>query len=102
MKEVVEILTTVFTFVALVFYNAFCWGFVASILIAWFVVPVYPDFVKLTWLQYAGIMLVIQCFLPTSSCTIKEEYKDKDKMILRFIINPWLLLLIGAILHLIY
>lgn len=75
---------------ALLFYLAFSWGYVATVFSAWFVIPVFPEFPVLTWIQYAGIMFFASTIIRSHPTHIKEEYKDKSSMISYSFLHPWI------------
>lgn len=92
----------IFIFGFLVFYTSFSWGYVATVIANWFIIPLFPEFPQFTWLQYAGIMFFISCFVHGSLKEIKKEYKDENMTWINIISAPWLTLLGAWILHLIY
>jgi hypothetical protein len=77
----------------LVLYSTFSWGYVASIIYMWFVIPVFPEVPVLLWYQFAGFMLLFNCFNHKSSTTIKKEFKEKNIDIVMMFLSPWLTLL---------
>lgn len=78
----------------LVIYGAFSWGYVASIIYAWFIIPTFPNAPELMWWQLAGIMFFVNCFVHNSSVHyMKDEYKDETNGFIVFFIGPWLTLL---------
>ncbi len=87
---------------SVVLYGSFSWGYVATIISTWFIIPLYPQFPQFTWLQYAGIMFFINCFVRFSPERIKKEYKDELNGWVTLILGPWLTLLGAWILHLFY
>lgn len=90
-------LTLVFTILLipfLVLYLSFSWGFVASIIYSWFITPVFPNSPDLNWMQFAGIMFFINCFVHSStSAYIKDECKDSTNGFTTSVLSPWMLLL---------
>lgn len=88
----------------LVLYSSFSWGFVATIIYKWFVLPLFPQFPVLTWIQFAGIMFFINCFVHGFSqvSNIKKEYRDELNGFITLILAPWLTLFGAYILHLFY
>lgn len=78
----------------MVIYSAFSWGYVASIIYTWFILPTFPDAPTLLWWELAGIMFFINCFVHESAKdTIKKEYKEEYSGLIGVIIHPWLVLL---------
>lgn len=77
----------------LVLYTSFAWGYVASILYIWFILPIFPNAPELTWIQLASIMIFLNCFIKVSKTHIKEEYEDNSAQWTNMILNPWLTLL---------
>lgn len=76
----------------IIMYNAFAWGYVSSIIYAWFIIPIFPEAPVLTWIQLAGIIFLLQSIMPISPSYIKDEYRDKVQQWTNFILNPWLIL----------
>lgn len=75
----------------LVIYGAFAWGYVASVIYGWFILTTFPQAPVLTWVQLAGIMFLVNCFVHnTTTNYIKKEYKDET---VASLIAPWLTLL---------
>lgn len=93
MKLLLKIIATPFIFIALITYTAFSWGIVAKTIATWYIIPIFPKFPLLTWYQYAGIIFFIHSIAPTSSNNIKDEYKEEYMDLIKFLINPWTLLL---------
>ena len=74
----------------LVFYNAFAWGYVSSIIYTWFIIPIFPETPVLTWMQLAGIMFLVNCFVHnTTTNYIKKDYKDETTGLILGLISPW-------------
>jgi len=86
----------------IVLYSSFSWGYVATIFWGWFIIPLFPDLHSFTWIQFAGIMFLVNCFTSYSKIQIKDEYKDNVVSWTQIILAPWLTLLGGWILHLFY
>ncbi len=102
MEILLQFLGVLFLIPFLVLYSSFSWGYVATIFYSWFIIPLFPQLPIFTWLQFAGMMFMINCFVHISKSNIKEEYTNKTEGIILIFINPWLTLLGGWILHLIY
>jgi hypothetical protein len=77
----------------LVLYSSFAWGYVASVIYSWFIIPTFPEAPLLTWVQLAGIMFLVNCFVKGSSTSIKKEYQDNSDVWTKVILHPWLTLL---------
>lgn len=88
------ILIGLFVVILFVFYQTFAWGYVASIIYAWFVIPTFPHAPVLTWTQLAGVMFLVNCFVhsDTSLSYLKSEYKDNTNGFITSILSPWLTL----------
>jgi len=86
----------------IVLYSSFSWGYVATIFWGWFIIPLFPDLHSFTWIQFAGIMFLVNCFTKHSKTQIKDEYKDNVVSWTQLIVAPWLTLLGGWVLHLFY
>jgi len=101
-----EILITIVGIITIIpflsLYVSFSWGYVATIISAWFIQPLFPEFPVFTWLQFAGIMFFINCFTNHGSSQVKKEYKDETQNLITLFLSPWLLLFAAWILHLIY
>jgi hypothetical protein len=77
----------------IILYNCFSWGFVASKIASWYIIPLFPEFPVLTWVEYAGIMFFVSCFINTNKTSIKDEFRDDIAALAGNLINPWLTLL---------
>lgn len=78
----------------LIIYEAFSWGYVASVIYGWFILTTFPQAPVLTWIQLAGIMFLVNCFVHnTTTNYIKKEYKDEIVGLGTSLIAPWLTLL---------
>lgn len=95
MKIILALLVAALIFVATVFYISFAWGYVASVIYSWFILPIFPDLPHFTWIQLAGIMFFVNCFVHSSTthAYLKDEIKDKNKGIDAQLAAPWILLL---------
>ena len=82
----------------LVLYSSFAWGYVASIIYRWFILIIFPTAPHLTWIQLAGIMFLVNCFVHDSTITVlKDEIKDKKAMWINTLIRPWAVLLAASL-----
>jgi hypothetical protein len=81
----------------LVLYNAFSWGYVASVLYTWFVVSVFPEIIVFKWWEFAGFMFFITCFTYKSNSSKVSVVSFSNS-----ILNPWILLLSAWIFTFIY
>lgn len=86
----------------IVLYSSFSWGYVATIFWGWFILPLFPDLHSFTWIQFAGMMCLVNCFTNHKTFKIKKEFEDKTQTWSSIILAPWLTLLGGWILHLFY
>lgn len=102
MEIIITLIGIIFFIPLLVLYSSFSWGYVATIISAWFIIPLFPQMPVLTWLQFAGIGFFINCFVHKSSTSIKKEYKDSSGDYITTFLSPWLTLLGAWILHLFY
>ena len=98
MQQLLIFIGSVVVVLGLILYSAFSWGFVATIISEWYIIPLFPWFPVLTWKQYAGIMLFINCFFHKyNGENIKDEFK-KDRAGIGYLVNPWGVLLVSYIL----
>jgi hypothetical protein len=81
--------------VGTVLYNVLSWGYVCYKFWSWYVTPVFTDLPIVEFWQAVGLMFFISLFKNHSSISIKSEFQDKSSSITSFIINPWILLVIG-------
>ena len=104
MEAILILLGTLVLIPFFILYSSFSWGYVATIISSWFILPIFPQVSELTWIQYAGIMFFINCFVHGSSTAnnIKKEYQDEKNSLIIQLIAPWLTLLGAWILHLFY
>ena len=79
----------------LILYSSFSWGYVATVFQDWFITPIWPDLIKLSWKQFAGISFFIGCFIRPSQISIKEELKDNTQTYTYDLIGPWIVLASG-------
>jgi len=101
MKHILVILGLLIFVPLALLYNAFSYGFVATMFADWFVYPVFPNFPKLNWIQFVGLSYFIMCIFPKNSTMIKDEFQEERiaKWIM-IIIAPWFLLLAGGLIKL--
>ena len=92
MKILAIIIGSILLIFGLLIYTTFAWGFVASIIYGWFVLPIFPDAPTLNWLELAGLMFVVRCFIHPPNDQIKDEYKDNTSSMITGLILPWTLL----------
>ena len=80
-------------------YHVFSYGYVTYIFYGWFVLPMIPQLPHFTVLQFVGFILFLSVLRPESETHLKDEFKDQMTMWLSLIINPWLMLFLGWIVH---
>ena len=80
-------------YIPFLLYNTFAWGYVASIIYGWYVLPLSGLFPEMEWYQFAGIMFFVNCFVHTSNYQFKEDIVDTNKTISSYLLAPWLVLL---------
>lgn len=80
--------------IAIVLYNSFSWGYVASVIYKWFILTQFADLPSIEWWQFAGIMFFINCFIHnTTTFYLKDEVKDNKRGLILSLISPWMALL---------
>ena len=80
-------------------YNSFAYGYVTSVFYGWFILPMFPNLPHFSYIQFVGITLFLIGLLPKqSSSNIKSEYTD-NSLLFGSIFSPWLILIMGAIIH---
>lgn len=93
------ILIAILFIIGVIVYNAFSYGYVASVFYGWFILPMFPNLPHFTYLQFVGITLFLIALFPKhSSSNVKSEYKDDNGLWGTFL-KPWILLILGAIIH---
>jgi len=97
-----KLIEVIFLIPLTVLYSSFSWGYVATIISAWFIIPLFPQMPIFTCIQFAGIMFFANCFIRSTSSNIKKEYKDSSGDYITTFLSPWLILLEAWILHLFY
>lgn len=90
--EALGILLLAFLFVI---YNAFSWGYVASVFYGWFVLPHFPNFPQFGWVEFVGFILFIGVLTSKSYRHIKDEHIDKTTTTVSLFLGPWLTLFLG-------
>lgn len=93
MEALIMIIGILFLLPVLAFYQAFCWGYVSSVLYIWFVIPLFPEAPQIFWYQFSGLIFLYTCFSHRIGSSIKEEYKDKKAYWITFVTSPWMTLL---------
>lgn len=103
MTKLITSLIVVFIGVPLVIiYSSFSWGYVAQIFEGWFVIPVFPSFKPITWVQYAGLMCFASTIVRPSVTFMKEEFEEKTNKYAYVILGPWMALLGGWIFKIVF
>lgn len=102
MKNLFVLLGVLAVIPLFILYSSFSWGWVASVLLEWYIVPVFPNTPILSWMQLAGIMFFVTCFTYHTKTEIKDEYEDKTAHTINVILAPWLTLLCAWVFHLFY
>jgi hypothetical protein len=102
METLLILVGTIFILPLLILYSSFSWGYVATVLSNWFIIPLFPEFPQFTWIEYSGIMFFIDCFIHLPKTQVKDEYIDKTSQWVKLILSPWIVLFGAWILHLIY
>lgn len=94
MEALLTLIGVVFLIPLLVIYQSFAWGYVASVIYTWFIIPTFPNVPELLWWQLAEIMFFVNCFVHDGTKNwIKKEYRDETNGLWISLGNPWLLLL---------
>lgn len=96
-----EILLGVLVLVGLlIIYSSFCWGFVAYKFYGWFVLPSITTLPNFTITEFIGFVLFVSVFTSKKvSDSIKDEYKDKSSNWIQILVNPWVTLFCGWLIH---
>lgn len=92
------LLLTLFA-VVVILYSAFAWGFVVSKFYLWFILPVFPSLPYFSILQFIGFLLFLSAVMPKHYSGLKDEYEDKSKIWSYGLLNPWITLTIGYLIH---
>jgi len=108
-KKIMELLAILGGSVAAVFiilfaicYGAFVWGLVFWKFWYWFLLPVFPNYPAITFVQAVGLMLVVSLFKNHSQIQIKKEYKDSNSTAAMEFLAPLFLLGIGWLFKVIF
>lgn len=83
-------------------YNAFAWGYVASIFYKWFVLPSFPNFPHFGYVEFIGFLMFISVMTHKHSTPIKDEYKDKNTEYFALFLGPWLTLFLGWLVKIVF
>lgn len=102
MKNLIVLLGVMAIVPLVILYSSFSWGWVASVMMKWYIIPVFPDFPILSWMQLAGIMFFVQCFTYSPKTQVKDEYENKTAHTTSVLLAPWLTLLCAWVFHLFY
>jgi hypothetical protein len=94
MEQILKVFSSLLILIFTILYESFCFGYVATKLSEWFIIPIFNDFPVLTWVQYAGIMFFVSCFNHSlGTYVISGEYKiSQSEIVFGNLIHPWLLL----------
>ena len=84
---------------AIVLYNAFAWGYVASVFYGWFVLPYFPSFPHFTATHFIGFVLFIGVMTHKGHIYVKDEYQDKTNSWVQLFLGPWISLAAGCLVH---
>jgi len=98
---VLGVIISVIVFIPLIAYNIFSQGFVGMQLWKWFVVSSF-DVPQLSILQIAGVSLLIRLFtyqLAPKTKTEEEPTKQRIISTLAILAVPWLILVMGYVIH---
>ena len=85
---------------AIIAYGTLTWALVFHKFYYWFILSAFPTFSVLTYVQCMGIILFLGVITRDKSDRIKKEYKDESYT--KFLIGPWIVLLVGWIFKLIF
>jgi hypothetical protein len=94
MEIILSLLGALVLIPLLIIYSSFSWGYVASIIYSWFILPIFTNAPILTWVQLAGIMFLVNCFVHSDSSIhyMKKEVKNEYTGLTTSILSPWLTL----------
>ena len=96
MKYLLTIPIVVVIIAAITIYASFCYGLVLSNFYEWFMLPIFPNLVKISVTQFIGISFFANILIRHHSQNIKQEYlEDISTRVIGFLLSPWLVLLIG-------
>mgnify|MGYP000426209176 CR=1 FL=1 len=85
--------------VVVILYSAFVWGFVVSKFYLWFILPVFPSLPHFSILQFIGFLLFVRVIMPKHYSWLKDEYEDTSKIWTGALLDPWVTLAIGYLIH---
>lgn len=88
----------ILTFLALLLYGSFVWGFVFTRFSSWFIIPIFHGFPVLTYMQSVGLMFIINMF-HTRSYSKLVNIETKMNWVM-FLTVPWVTLVLGWIVSL--
>lgn len=97
--EAIGILVLVLLFLL---YNAFAWGYVASVFYGWFVLPSFPNLPHFSYIEFIGFVLFMGVLTHKNPTNIKDEYKDKGMDTIQLLIGPWVTLFFGWLVHIVF
>ena len=97
-----EALGLILIVLGVIVYNAFAWGYVASVFYGWFVLPSFPTLPHFGYVEFIGFLLFIGVMTHKSSTNIKDEYKDTGMDTLQLLIGPWISLFLGWLVHIVF
>ena len=89
------ILFVIVVVVAMLFYSALSWGFVASKFYVWFILPLFPMLPEINYIGFIGIMLFVAAIGYKNSVVIKDEYTNKEAGLTLLFISPWVVFACG-------
>lgn len=93
---------TVVLFAAFI-YQMFTWGFVIYKFWVWFAMPVFVDLQHINIYQAMGLGVFINVFhFYSEPLVLKEEYIDRKTKNITVIISPWIVLLMGCLVKIIF
>lgn len=97
MKHVIGTLFAALLLVGVVLYTAFSWGYVAHTIYGWFILPKFPTFPHFTVVEFIGLKLFTNCFIPTNNINVKSELLDNAGTARSMFLGPWILLIIALL-----
>ena len=83
----------------IILYNAFSWGYVASVFYGWFILPFFPSLPHFSVSQFIGFIVFIAVMTHKGHTSVKDEYKDSSESMVQLFLGPWISLLVGALIH---
>lgn len=91
MEILIVLFLAIIIIAGLATYNALTWGLVTYCFYYWFILPVFITLPEITFLQSIGFVFFISLFQNQNTSNGDEN----DKMLLKIIISPWIILLLG-------